>query len=101
MGGGPLPLRHGLQGSTLGRIRCAAGSSGRSSSAQAIDPLIAAGCPAALEETGLDRARLKGSYAQAQQIVSRCTFFDLAAAAGGLPECVETLFAPASLWFEA
>jgi hypothetical protein len=47
------------------------------------------------------RARLKASYAQAWQIRSRYTIFDLAAEAGGLSKCVENLFAPGGFWFEA
>ena len=65
------------------------------------DLLLAAGCLTTPEEIGLDRARLRGSYAQARQIRSRYTIFDLAAEAGCLPECVENLFAPGGFWFEA
>jgi glycerol-1-phosphate dehydrogenase [NAD(P)+] len=62
---------------------------------------ITAGCPTTPEEIGLDRARLKASYAQARQIRSRYTVFDLAAEANCLPKCVENLFAPGGFWFEA
>ena len=62
---------------------------------------LAAGCPTTPEEIGLDRARLKASYAQARQIRSRYTIFDLAAEAGCLPACVESLFAPGGFWLEA
>ena len=61
---------------------------------------LAAGCPTTPEEIGLDRARLKASYAQARQIRSRYTIFDLAAEAGCLSECVENLFAPGGFWLE-
>jgi len=65
------------------------------------DLLLAAGCPTTPEEIGLDRARLKASYAQGRQIRSRYTIFDLGAEAGCLPACVEDLFAPGGFWFEA
>ena len=65
------------------------------------DLLLAAGCPTTPEEIGLDRARLKASYAQARQIRSRYTIFDLAAEAGCLPECVAYPFAPGGFWLEA
>ena len=68
-------------------------------SAELRDRLRAAGCPAAPEEIGLDHARLKASYAQARQIRSRTTLFDLAAETGCLAECVENLFAPGGFWF--
>ena len=50
--------------------------------------LLAAGCPTTPEEIGLDRARLKASYAQARQIRSRYTIFDLAAEAGCQHQCI-------------
>jgi len=62
--------------------------------------LRAAGCPTTPEEPGHDRARLKASYAQARQIRSRCTIFDLAAEVGCLTDCVEQLFAPGGFWIE-
>jgi len=65
------------------------------------DLLLTAGCPTTPEEIGLDRARLKASYAQARQIRSRGTIFDLAAEAGCRPACVESLFAPGGFWLEA
>jgi glycerol-1-phosphate dehydrogenase [NAD(P)+] len=62
--------------------------------------LRAAGCLTTPEENGLDRARLKASYAQARQIRSRYTIFDLAAETGCLTECVENLFRPGGFWFD-
>ncbi len=63
--------------------------------------LRAAGCPTTPEEIGLDRARLKASYAQARQIRSRYTLFDLAAEAGCLDESVAALFEPGGFWCAA
>ena len=63
--------------------------------------LRAAGCPTAPEEIGLDRARLKASYAQARQIRSRYTLFDLAAETGCLAESVAALFEPGGFWCAA
>jgi glycerol-1-phosphate dehydrogenase [NAD(P)+] len=68
--------------------------------AQLRDLLRAAGCPTTPEEIGLDRAHLKASYAQARQIRSRYTVFDLAAESGCLARCVEVLFAPGGFWFD-
>jgi glycerol-1-phosphate dehydrogenase [NAD(P)+] len=71
------------------------------SAAELRDLLLAAGCPTTPEEIGLDRAHVKACYAQARQIRSRYTIFDLAAEAGCLPDCVEQLFDPGGFWLEA
>jgi glycerol-1-phosphate dehydrogenase [NAD(P)+] len=63
--------------------------------------LRAAGCPTTPEEIGLDRARLKASYAQARQIRSRYTIFDLTAETGIFEECVTALFQPGGFWHAA
>lgn len=52
----------------------------------------AAGCAPEPEAIGLDRPRLKASYAQARQIRSRYTILDLAVETGCFEECVEELF---------
>ncbi len=65
---------------------------------QVCNSLQAAGCPIDPVEMGLNRDRLKASYAQARQIRSRYTVFDLAAEAGCFEECVEELFAPGGFW---
>jgi len=62
------------------------------------DLLLAAGCPATPEEIGLDRAGLRASYAQARQIRSRYTLFDLAAETGVFAQCVENLFTSGGFW---
>jgi glycerol-1-phosphate dehydrogenase [NAD(P)+] len=71
------------------------------SAAQLRDLLHTAGCPTTPEEIGLNRARLKSSYASARQIRSRYTIFDLAAEAGVFTHCVENLFALGGFWCEA
>jgi glycerol-1-phosphate dehydrogenase [NAD(P)+] len=60
--------------------------------------LRAAGSPTDPSEIGLDRDRLRRSYALARQIRSRYTVFDLAAEAGCFDACVEELFAPGGFW---
>ena len=71
------------------------------STVQLRDLLRAAGCPTTPEQIGLDRARLKASYAQARQIRSRYTIFDLAAETDILADCVDDLFRPGGFWFAA
>lgn len=60
--------------------------------------LRAAGGPADPSEIGLDRDRVRRSYALARQIRSRYTVFDLAAETGRFDACVEELFAPGGFW---
>jgi glycerol-1-phosphate dehydrogenase [NAD(P)+] len=62
------------------------------------DLLLTADCPATPEEIGLDHAGLRASYAQARQIRSRYTIFDLAAETGVFAQCVENLFTSGGFW---
>lgn len=56
------------------------------------------GGPAAPEDIGLTRERLRATYPQARMFRSRWTVLDLAFEAGWFDEIVEELFAPGGFW---
>jgi glycerol-1-phosphate dehydrogenase [NAD(P)+] len=62
------------------------------------DLLKEAGCPTEPETIGIDRSRLKQSYAQARTIRSRYTALDLIEETGLLDECVTALFGQGGFW---
>lgn len=53
------------------------------------------------EGLDLTRAQLRGDYARARQIRSRCTLLDLAAESACLESMVGSLFEPGGFWAEA
>lgn len=57
-----------------------------------------AGTPADGGDIGIDDARMRRTYVEAQQIRRRFTVLDLATFTGLMPDCLERLFAPGGGW---
>lgn len=60
--------------------------------------LAAAGCPSDPQEIGVDRVRLRASYAAARQIRRRYTILDLAVETDTLVPILDELFGPSGFW---
>jgi glycerol-1-phosphate dehydrogenase [NAD(P)+] len=60
-----------------------------------------AGAPDVPARIGIDLARLRRSYQEAQQIRRRFTVLDLATQTGLMDDCIESLFAPGGAWSRA